>query len=205
MLKAGHVLRPGALTECDPAVGAGTCRAAARAWIAPAGAVTVSPGVFRAVCGEGRRYLSGRLRAVGRPGCGCGTAQVMICCSSGGLRLRRRMIRCCLSRSTVRPGFDRTGCRWRRDKPGSVAVIGIALGWVKVGRGGWRPRAGAGVPQTAPGRASYCGGGVADWGRRAAATCVAGAVAGPGYWPAGRRPAESGGGPDHCCACAAVA
>jgi len=85
----------------------------------------------------------------------------------------------------------------------SLVVIGIALGWVKVGRGGWRPRAGAGVPQTAPGRASYCGGGVADWGRRAAATCVAGAVAGPGYWPTGR-PAESGAGPYHCRACAVV-
>jgi hypothetical protein len=81
------------------------------AGIAPAGAATVSPGVFRAVCGEGRRYLSGRLRAAGRPGCGCGTPQVMICCSSGGLRLRRRMIGCCFSRSTVRPGFHRADRR----------------------------------------------------------------------------------------------
>jgi hypothetical protein len=156
MLKAGHVLRSAALTECDPAVGVGTCRAAAWAWIATAGAATVSPGVFRAICGEGRRYLSGRLRAAGRPGAGCGTPQVIICCSSGGLCLRRRMIGCCLSRSTVRAGFHRAGRRWQRDKPGSLAVIGIALGWVTVGRGEWRPRAGAGVPQRAPGRASYC-------------------------------------------------
>lgn len=110
----------------------------------------------RAICGEGRRYLSGRLRAAGRPGAGCGTPQVIICCSSGGLCLRRRMIGCCLSRSTVRAGFHRAGRRWQRDKPGSLAVIGIALGWVTVGRGEWRPRAGAGVPQRAPGRASYC-------------------------------------------------
>jgi len=29
------------------------------------------------------------------------------------------MIWCCFSRSTVRPGFHRTGRRWQRDKPGS--------------------------------------------------------------------------------------
>ena len=111
-----------------------------------------------------------------------------------------------LSRSTVRAAFHRAGRRWQRDKPGSLAVVGIALGWVTVGRGEWRPRAGAGVPQRAPGRASYC---ILRWwgcglgqarrghvcgGRR----CRAWVLAGRAAW-------ESGGWPDHCRACAAVA
>ena len=178
--------------------------------IRPSGSARAAPPPGRGSAGRGSDRLTWRLsrdlrrgppvperppRAAGRPGAGCGTPQVIICCSSGGLCLRRRMIGCCLSRSTVRAGFHRAGRRWQRDKPGSLAVIGIALGWVTVGRGEWRPRAGAGVPQRAPGRASYC---ILRWwgcglGRRAAATCVARAVAGPGYWPAGR-PAESAGG-----------
>ena len=204
MLKAGHVLRPGALTGCDPAVGVGTCRAAARAWIATAGAATVSPGVFRAVCGEGRRYLSGRLRAAGRPG-----GWVRDSAGHDLLLIGRPSSASAHDRVLLQPQHRAprvSPCRspLARDKPGGLAVIGVALGRVTAGRGEWRPGAGAVCRRRHLARASHCGGGVADWGGCAADRCVAGAVAGPGYWPAGR-PAESGGGPDHCCACAAVA
>ena len=97
-----------------------------------------------------------------RPPQGCRQARRWVRDSAGhnllliGRPLSTSAHECCLSRSTVRAGFHRAGRRWQRDKPGSLAVIGIALGWVTVGRGEWRPRAGAGVPQRAPGRASYC-------------------------------------------------
>ena len=143
MLKAGHVLRPGALTGCDPAVGVGTCRAAARAWIAPAGAATVSPGVFRAVCGEGRRYLSGRLRAAGRPG-----GWVRDSAGHDLLLIGRPSSASAHDRVLLQPQHRAprvSPCRspLARDKPGGLAVIGVALGRVTAGRGEWRPGAGA--------------------------------------------------------------